>query len=81
MKRIHRSVSGAAIFAAFTFALSSFAGETLEERFETVLPSEDEQAWREVGWQTNLMVAREEAQKRQRPIFLWIMVGNPHGCT
>lgn len=81
MELIHRSSSGAAIFVALTFAVGSLAGETLEKRFELVLPGEAEQAWREVGWQTNLMVAREDAQKQNRPIFLWIMVGNPHGCT
>jgi hypothetical protein len=46
-----------------------------------VMPSASEEAWRSVAWRTNLMEAREIAQKQNRPLFLWIMVGNPHGCT
>ena len=55
--------------------------ESFENRFERVLPTESEETWRAVGWRTNLMEAREVAQQLNRPIFLWIMVGNPHGCT
>jgi hypothetical protein len=54
---------------------------TLEKRFELVIPSEVEERWRAVGWRTNLMEAREAAQEQGRPVFFWIMVGNPHGCT
>ena len=57
------------------------APEPLDKRFELVMPSAPEEAWRAVGWRTNLMEAREVAQKQKRPLFLWIMVGNPHGCT
>ena len=54
---------------------------SFENRFELILPRENEQKWREVGWRTNLMAARDEAQRLNRPVFLWIMVGNPQGCT
>ena len=55
--------------------------ETFASRFELVLPRAAEQRWRAVGWETNLMAARAEAQRLNRPVFLWIMVGNPQGCT
>nr|WP_309685400.1 hypothetical protein [Armatimonas sp.] len=55
--------------------------ETFESRFELVLPRSAEEKWRAVGWRTNLMEARDEAQRLHRPVFLWIMVGNPQGCT
>ncbi|MCX6365318.1 MAG: hypothetical protein NTX57_01220 [Armatimonadetes bacterium] len=55
--------------------------ETFESRFELVLPRSVEEKWRAVGWRTNLMAARDEAQRLGRPVFLWIMVGNPQGCT
>lgn len=55
--------------------------ESFESRFALVLPRANEDKWRAVGWRTNLMQAREEAQRLRRPIFLWIMVGNPQGCT
>jgi hypothetical protein len=57
------------------------ASASLEKRFELVMPNASEEAWRAVGWRTNLMEAREVAQEQKRPLFLWIMVGNPHGCT
>lgn len=60
---------------------SKAAAESLEKRFEPLLPTETEEAWRTVGWRTNLMEAREIAQAQIRPIFLWIIVGNPHACT
>ena len=55
--------------------------DPLESRFGLVMPTAQEEAWRDVSWRTNLMEAREVAQQQKRPIFLWIMVGNPHGCT
>ena len=55
--------------------------EPLEKRFDLVLPRASEETWRAVGWRTNLMEAREIAQQQRRPVFLWIMVGNPQGCT
>jgi hypothetical protein len=55
--------------------------EPLEKRFERVLPTETEEAWRSVAWRTNLMEARAIAQEQKRPGCLWIIVGNPHGCT
>ena len=55
--------------------------ESFESRFELLLPRANEQKWREVGWRTNLEAARWEAQRLRRPVFLWIMVGNPQGCT
>ena len=55
--------------------------ETFDRRFEMVLPRAREEKWRTVGWRTNLMEARDQAQRLHRPVFLWIMVGNPQGCT
>lgn len=53
----------------------------LDAKIASVLPRPSEELWRAVPWRTNLMVAREEAQNAHKPIFLWIMVGNPQGCT
>jgi hypothetical protein len=46
-----------------------------------VVPTPAEEKFLTVPWETNLMAAREEAQKTGKPLFLWIMVGNPQGCT
>jgi hypothetical protein len=54
---------------------------TLQERINSVLPEPAEERFLAVPWRTNLMAARREAQESGKPIFLWIMVGNPQGCT
>ena len=57
------------------------APRTLNDKIAAVLPRPDEEKWRTVGWRVNLMAARDEAQHARKPVFLWIMVGNPQGCT
>ena len=57
------------------------AAPTLEQRISALLPKPEEELWKTAGWRTNLMAARDEAQKARKPVFLWIMVGNPQGCT
>ena len=93
MKPIFSTLSAVILFAVLALPVSlrartrtralkeKAAPESLEQRFERVLPNESEEAWREVGWRTNLMEARAIAQEQKRPVFLWIIVGNPHGCT
>ena len=54
---------------------------SLNDRIANILPKSDEEKWLAVGWRVNLMAAREEAQHARKPLFLWIMVGNPQGCT
>lgn len=66
------------------FALGcSLAGETpaLQEKIAAVLPTPDEDRWLQIPWRANLMAARAEAQLAGKPLFLWIMNGNPLGCT
>jgi hypothetical protein len=75
-------ITAAAIAAPATPAPAQAAATpTLDERVAAMLPTEDEERFLRVGWRTNLMAARREAQAAGRPIFLWIMVGNPQGCT
>lgn len=57
------------------------AGATLEEKVRSVLPREEEDQWLKIDWRRNLQQARLESQLTGRPIFLWIMNGNPLGCT
>ena len=46
-----------------------------------VLPSEDELAFRKLGWRSSLWQAVVEAREADRPILLWAMNGHPLGCT
>jgi hypothetical protein len=54
---------------------------SLADDVASILPRPEEERWLEVPWRTNLMDARVESQQTGKPIFLWIMVGNPQGCT
>jgi hypothetical protein len=59
----------------------SHAAPTLDARIAAILPKPSEDRWLQVPWRTNLMQARQEAQAAGKPLFLWVMVGNPQGCT
>ena len=54
---------------------------TLDALVKKTLPKPEEEKWLKIPWRTHLMRARQEAAKAGKPIFLWIMVGNPQGCT
>lgn len=54
---------------------------SLDARVASVLPTPQEDLWLTIPWRSNLMQARLEAQRLNRPLFLWVMNGNPMGCT
>ncbi len=64
-----------------TLAAADAPGASLATRIDSVLPTDDEDRFLSVPWRTNLEAARREAQAAGKPIYLWIMVGNPQGCT
>lgn len=53
----------------------------LNKDIDALLPTAEESRWQTVPWRNNLMAARKEAQSANKPLFLWIMNGNPMGCT
>jgi hypothetical protein len=53
----------------------------IESKIASVVPTAEEDKWLQIPWHTNLMQARLEAQRLNRPLFLWVMNGNPMGCT
>ncbi len=55
--------------------------QSLDAKISAVLPTSDEDRWLTIPWRTNVMQARLDAQNLNRPMFLWIMNGNPMGCT
>jgi hypothetical protein len=36
--------------------------------------------WASIPWQTDLWAARRLAAEQGKPIFAWMMNGNPLGC-
>jgi hypothetical protein len=53
----------------------------LEERIQGVLPRPEDEQWLKVAWRSDLARGRFEANASQKPIFLWLMDGDPLGCT
>jgi len=53
----------------------------LEQRIRALLPSEAENGFMQVPWRTNIMEAIAEAGRANKPVFLWVMNGNPLGCA
>ncbi len=54
---------------------------TFREVTAFVLPRPDEMQWASIPWQTDLWEARKLAAEQGRPIFAWMMNGNPLGCV
>ena len=44
-------------------------------------PTQSDDAWRRIPWCTQIMPALRESSQSKKAILLWIMVGNPQGCT
>jgi len=62
-------------------SISSSTLSNLDKEIQAVLPTSKEDQWQQIPWRRNLMQARMEAQQLHRPIFVWVMNGNPFGCT
>ena len=60
---------------------TSLISKALRERIEPLLPTEEENRFRLIPWRTDLLRARREANEKGKPIFMWLMAGNPLGCT
>lgn len=54
---------------------------SIEEKVRALLPRPEEEAWLSVAWRRDLLAAREEAERVSKPLFLWVMDGDPLGCT
>lgn len=63
------------------FVLGQTNQSDLEKRIAEVVPTAKEERWLQIPWRTNIMEARQEAQQKGKPLFLWVMNGNPLGCT
>jgi hypothetical protein len=67
--------------AAGALAAPAPSTSALEREIASVLPTREEDAWLEVPWRTNIFEAIEEAGRTKKPVFLWVMNGNPLGCA
>ncbi len=56
-------------------------GDDILSQLEVLQPTPEDDRWRAIPWMTNIMAARQRSAKEKLPILMWIMVGNPQGCT
>jgi len=49
--------------------------------FDWLTESTGKEKWRKINWRFDLMEARKEAAKSNKPIFIWAMNGDPLGCV
>jgi hypothetical protein len=54
---------------------------TLDEKIAGVLPKPSEELWNTIPWRVDFAAARAEANRVGKPMFVWMMNGNPLGCT
>lgn len=54
---------------------------SLRARIADLLPTAEEDRYLRIPWRTNLMEARVEASAQRKPIFMWVMNGDPLGCV
>lgn len=57
------------------------ASLALEQKIAAIVPRPEEERWLQIPWEPNLMLARAQAQEKNKPIFVWIMDGNVLGAT
>ena len=75
-----------ALLALLALAAQSACGEdafesALDANIAAVVPKPAEEKWLKIPWRTDFAAARIEANQDGKPIFLWMMDGNPLGCT
>lgn len=61
--------------------LPELSWANFEKYQQQILPVEEELAWREIVWQPNLTTGVQVAQQQGKPMLIWLMNGNPGGCT
>jgi hypothetical protein len=61
-------------------ASQKLSNAEVDQLFKVIRPSEGEDPFATIPWQTNLWDARKLAAKDGKPILLWEMDGHPLGC-
>ena len=61
-------------------SIPSLERAEVERLRRDVVPAGHE-PWETIPWRSDLLVARDEAIRSRRPLFLWAMNGHPLGCV
>jgi hypothetical protein len=83
MARSPRTLAALLLLAAVARAGKTveLTDATFESVREEVLPSKEEERWREIPWRTSAWDAVVEATESDKPVLLWAMNGHPLACT
>jgi hypothetical protein len=46
-----------------------------------VAPRGESERWKEIPWESDLWTAKQRAAREGKPLLMWVMDGNPLGCT
>ena len=70
------------VTALIVCALCTSAPATsLDALVARVVPTAEEDKWLSIPWQTDLMEAQKTAAAQNKPVFMWLMDGDPLGRT
>lgn len=73
-------LAAASCVAAQSHPIQPGPAGSLDRKIAAALPTAAEDRWLKIPWRANVMEARTEAQRQGKPVFLWVMDGNPLGC-
>ena len=64
-------------------AKATKAGALSDAQFETIhrYIIGDESKWNKIQWRSDLWLAKIESAKKNKPLFIWAMNGDPLGCV
>ena len=72
---------GALVATARAEPAKELTDATFDAVRDSILPSKDEERWREIPWRTSTWDAVVEATATEKPVLLWAMNGHPLACT
>jgi hypothetical protein len=69
------------VLALALLAPTAARAQDLDAKLKALLPRPEEERWLKPQWRSDLAAGRFEANESGKPIFLWLMDGDPLGCT
>jgi hypothetical protein len=81
MLAVTRLLACLAIFLLWLAPGPVLSALTLDARIAAIRPTADEDRWLQIPWRSDLLQARQEADQAGKPLFMWLMDGDPLGCT
>ena len=54
---------------------------SLNQKIAALVPTDKEDKWLKIPWRTDILKARREAAEKGKPVFLWLMDGDPMVCV